>query len=62
MPCEQSAALLKRGAPLPCEGGVLTHLRDRHSGAPQPFHEIEPTDVMLAVDPSAATVTNDIRY
>lgn len=49
-------AALQCGPPLLDERGVFAHLSDRHAGAAQPVHQLQPAHVRFAVDASAATV------
>src|SRR5882757_5940318 len=53
---EQGATLLQRGTALFHERRIVAQLCDRHAGASQPVHEVEPAYMILAVTPPPAAV------
>jgi hypothetical protein len=57
--CEQRVAVLQRRFALLRKRRIFAHLLDRHAGAAQALHQIQPANVKLAVDaPSTAIPDN----
>ena len=55
----KAAVLAERPGALADQRRVLAHLRDRHAGAPQAIHEVEPGDMEIRVHPAAPAVSRD---
>src|SRR5882724_10575177 len=55
-------SLLERAASLLDQCSVRAHFGDRHAGATQPVHQIEPVDVVLVVDAPPTGIAHHAWY